>query len=418
MTGRASRNVPGQHAIARERPERLGFDSARLERIADWQQRYVNAGRFPGSSVLVARHGEVAYLNCAGWRDVEAKGAWAADTLVRIYSMTKPVTAVGLMLLYEQGLIHLDDPVDQFLPEFANQLVLVSGATGIGDTEPARTRVTLHHLLTHTSGLTYGFNGHVLGEIYEREELGTNPGAGGLASVVKRIAALPLAHQPGVRWTYGVSIDVIGRVIEVVSGLPLDRYLAERIFVPLGMADTGFAVPDVKLARYANLYEPGPDRRLKLVERARECPHRAGKVDTFLGGAGLISTLTDYWHFAEMLRGGGAFKGERIIGPRTLALMHANHLPGDLASMGPRTWAETSFEGVGFGLAGWVMLDPVQAQMSGSPGDFGWGGMASTVFWVDPKEDLVVVFLTQLVPSSAWPNRKELRALVHQAIVD
>lgn len=419
MTAGRKRRAPSAQGVpsAIPDPERLGFDRQRLARIAAWMQRYVDAGRFPGSAVLVARRGEIAYLHTAGFRDVDARTPWSLDTLVRIYSMTKPVTAIGLMLLYEEGLVHLDDPVDAFLPEFADLRVLAPGAKSLDDTVPAEVRVTLRHLLTHTSGLTYGFNGDVLGEAYEREELGTDPCAGGLAKVVGRIARLPLAHQPGARWTYGVSIDVIGRVIEVVAGVTLDRYLGERLFGPLGMADTGFAVDDHSLARFAELYELGPDRRIALTETATRSPHRAGQVDTFLGGAGLVSTIADYWRFAEMLRGGGALGDVRILSPRTLALINANHLPGDLAAMGPRTWAETSFEGVGFGLAGWVMLDPARAQMSGSAGDFGWGGMASTIFWVDPKEDLVVVFLTQLVPSSAWPNRKELRALVYGALV-
>ena len=398
-------------------PESLGFDSARLARLTPWMQRYVDRGRIPGASVLIARGGELAYFDCAGYREPETQAPWQRDTIVRIYSMTKPVTSVALMMLYEEGLMHLDDPVEAILPEFKDRAVLVPGAKSLADTVPAKAKMTIRHLLTHTSGLSYGLNGGLLGGAYAKESLGLAFAIGGLDKMVKRIAELPLECEPGSRWHYSAATDVVGRVVEVVSGQPLDRVFAERILGPLGMAETGFFVPDNQIGRFAALYTATPEGGMKLAETPAASAQRQGKVDTFQGGSGLIGTIDNYWRFAEMLRGGGALKGTRLISPRTLALMTANHLPGDISSMGPASWAETSFDGVGYGLLGSILLDPARAQTSGSPGDYGWGGAASTFFWVSPKDDMVVILFTQLTPSNALPIRKELRALVHGALV-
>jgi CubicO group peptidase (beta-lactamase class C family) len=229
---------------------------------------------------------------------------------------------------------------------------------------------------------------------------------------------MPLEFHPGARWHYSVSIDVVGRLVEIVSGKPLDVFLRERIFEPLRMTTTGFAVSAGDLGRFATLYEPDKAGGMKVMETAEQSSFREGVVDTLSGGGGLVSTADDYLRFAEMLRRRGELGGERILAPRTVKFMASNQLDGDIAAIGPKTFSETSFEGVGFGLAVSVMLDPAKAGMSGSPGDFGWGGMASTAFWVDPVEDMVVLYLTQLVPSSTYPLRKELRALVYQAMVD
>ena len=397
-------------------PERLGFDCTRLARLKPWMQRYVDQGRIPGASVLIARHGELAYFDCAGYREPESKAPWQRDTIARIYSMTKPITSVALMMLYEQALVHLDDPVELFLPEFKDRCVLVPGAKSLDDTVPAQTKMTIRLLLTHTSGLTYGMNGGLIGSVYAKEQLGLAFAFGGLDKMVKRIAQLPLEFDPGSRWHYSVATDVVGRIVEVVSGQPLDRYFDEHILAPLGMAETKFYVPDAGIGRFAALYTAKPGGGMTLAEAPQSSAQRQGKVDTFQGGSGLTGTIDDYWRFAEMLRGGGALKGERLIGSRTLALMTANHLPGDISSMGPNTWAETSFEGVGYGLLGSILLDPAKAQTSGPPGDYGWGGAAGTFFWVSPKDDMVVILFTQLAPSSALPIRKELRALVYGAL--
>jgi len=399
-------------------PASAGFDPTRLARIRPWMQGYVDTGKLPGALTLVARRGGVVWCDWTGQRDVERGLSWARDTLVRIYSMTKPVTATALMMLYEQGLCHLDDPVDLYIPEFAAPTVLRPDARSVEDVDPARTRLTLHHLLTHTSGLTYGFQDGLLAEAYRRDGVDFSDQGGTLAETVARLARLPLGFEPGSRWHYSVSTDVVGRIVEVISGRPLDRVLREDILDPLGMDDTFFAVPEARLGRLASLYSKPPEGGMQLSEDGPGTRFREGGVSLHSGGGGLVSTVDDYLRFAEMQRRGGALGDVRLLGPRTMALMASNHLPGDLASMGQKVWAEVSFAGIGFGLGGWVMLDPVQAQTLGSKGDFGWGGMASTVYWADPAEDMVVIFLTQLTPSSSYPIRNELRALVYSALVD
>lgn len=416
-----------QHAtdagIAEDRsPASLGFDAGRLARLVPWMQGYVDAGRLPGAQILVARRGAIAFAAEVGQRDVEAGRPWARDTLARIYSMTKPVTSVALMTLSERGLCHLDDPVDAYIPELASRLALRPGATRLDDVEPAGTRITLHHLMTHTAGFTYGFQEGLLPEAYRAAGIDFSMQDESLADTVARLAPLPLGFQPGSRWSYSVATDVLGRVIEVISGRPLDRFLHETILGPLGMDDTFFGVPEAQQHRLASLYAKSAEGGMTLYEAGAGSRFAEGSVVKLSGGGGLVSTAADYLRFAEMQRRGGSTGGSpggaRILGPRTMRLMTMNHLPGDLASMGQRIWAEVSFEGIGFGLGGAVMLDPARATTLGSPGDFGWGGMASTVYWVDPAEEMTVVFLTQLVPSSAWPIRKEIRALVYAALID
>jgi CubicO group peptidase (beta-lactamase class C family) len=393
-----------------------GLDPTRITLIDDWMQRYVDQGRFPFAATLIARKGRIAWAGHTGFSDVEAKTAYTPDTLARIYSMTKPVTSTAFMMLYEQGLVHLDDPVSAFIPEFADISVLVPGAERLDQTEPLSTPLTVHHLLTHTSGLTYGFNQDTLSETYAANRLDFGQRAGGLAETVTRLADAPLLFQPGSRWHYSVATDVVGRVVEVVSGKSLDQFFTENILGPLEMLDTSFVVPSSKLGRLGPCYTYDPDGGMPVFPTG----FGEGEVDTYSGGGGLISTGRDYLRFAEMLRRGGSLGNVRVLGSRTVSLMTTNHLPGgvDLATLGPSAWCETSFTGVGFGLGFAVNLSPAQSMLSASTGDFSWGGMASTYFWCDPTEEMSVVFLTQLLPSSSWPNRKELRALVYQAIVD
>ncbi|GLQ06128.1 serine hydrolase domain-containing protein [Sneathiella chinensis] len=402
------------------RPEDLGFCKQRLENITDWMKRYVEAGKLPGAQTLVMREGEVVYSNWTGYRDVERAQDWTGDTIARFYSMTKPITSVALMTLYEKGLFHLDDPIERFIPAFADMRVMRKNAVSLDDTEPCRTKPTIHHLLTHCSGLTYDFNKGVLEDAYAEEKMDFMPNRGTLEDQVERLARLPLKFEPGTRWNYGVSTDVVGRLVEVISGKSLDVYLREVILEPLGMKDTRFDVTPEMVGRFASSYTPKRDGSLRLVDRAEDSLFAEGRVQGFSGGGGLVSTVEDYSKFAEMIRQRGALgeDGPRILGSRTVEFMMENHMPGDLASMGQPVFSEVSFEGVGFGLGGWVMLNPAKAQMLGTPGDFGWGGLASTVFWVDPLEDLTVVFSTQLLPSSYHPLRKEIRALVYQAMID
>lgn len=292
--------------------------------------------------------------------DVGAKRPWQRDLIARIYSMTKPVTAVALMMLYEEARLHLDDPVEAYLPEFKNRQLLISGATSLDQTVPIKTKITIHHLLTHTSGLSLFTNPGLLGEAYAKEKLGLALAYGGLDKMVLRIAELPLEWEPGTKWQYSTGSDVIGRIVEVVSGMTLDKYFATRIFEPLGMIDTGFSVPEFEISRFPPLYEATAGGMV-LHEAPQVSEWRQGKVDTFCGGGGLVGTIDDYWRFTEMLRAGGELNGERILSPRTLRLAARNHLPGDLASMATEVWAETQFDGVGFGLLGSVVLDPAKA---------------------------------------------------------
>lgn len=396
---------------------RLGFDPERLQRLKPWMQRYVDQGRWPGAAVLVARHGQLAFYDSAGHSDVGAGRPWARDLIARIWSMTKPVTAVATLMLFEEARLHLDDPVEAYLPEFRDLQVLVPGATALDQVVPAQSRITLHQLLIHTAGLSLFANPRLLGEAYGREGLGVEKGYGGLDRMVRRIAELPLEWQPGARWQYGVGPDVMGRVIEVVSGMTLDQFFRTRIFEPLGMTDTGFDVPDAALPRFPPQYV-AEGQGYVVHETAEASAWRRGRVDTFFGGGGLVGTIDDYWRFCEMLRGGGALDGTRLLSPRTLALANRNHLPGDLAAMATEVWAETQFDGVGFGLLGSVVLDPAKAEIAAEPGDYGWGGAAGTFFFISPAADLIAILFAQLLPSSALPVRKELRALVYGALAE
>lgn len=398
-------------------PSSQGFDASRLARIDHWMQRSIDTGRYSGSSVLIARNGEIVHLATAGLRSMDTGQPYEHDTIVRIYSMTKPVTSVALMMLYEQGLLHLGTPISAFLPEFSRCHALVDGATRIDQTEEIAPP-TLHQLLTHTSGMTYDFNPGLLSQHYAEHGIAFGPATGGLETAVKRAAAMPLAFRPGSRWEYSVGIDIIGRVIEVITGQPFDQVLQTQIFEPLGMVDTAFSVPDEKVARFADCYLKTETENLHLVDPAGQSEFLAPHVETFSGGGGLVSTLGDYFRFGEMLRCGGSFDGVRLLSPRTVAFMRSNHLAGDIASMGPRSFAEMPMEGFGFGIGGSLVLSAGLSGMIGSLGDFGWGGLASTYFWTDPVEQLTGVFFTQLMPSSSYPSRAELKALVHGALVD
>ena len=399
----------------------VGFDAGRLARIDRHFGRYVEDGRLPGWLVLVSRRGRVVHLSTCGRRDLESGLPVETDTLFRVYSMTKPVTSVAAMLLYEEGAFALKDPVARFIPSFAELGVYRDGPAADPVTVPATQPLRLWHLLTHTAGLTYGFHyANPVDEAYRAAGFEwVAPEGRDLAECCDLWAGLPLLFEPGSRWNYSVATDVLGRVIEVVSGQPLDRFLHQRIFGPLGMADTGFWVEGAAAGRLAALYSPAPGggrlhRNDQLGGRALRRP------ECLSGGGGLVSTAADYHRFTQALARGGELDGVRLLGSRTLAYMARNHLPGgaDLEAFGLPLFAETTFDGVGFGLGFAVVLDPVANKVLSSPGELAWGGAASTFFWVDPAEQLTAIFLTQLLPSSTYPLRSELRQLVYQALVD
>lgn len=402
-------------------PTEVGFDPGRLARIDRHFGAYVDDGRLAGWLLTVSRGGELVHVARAGHRDRESGAPVADDTIWRIYSMTKPITAVAALMLWEEGRFELKDPVSRFLPEFEAMRVWRSGSVTNPVLDPVTEPIQMWHLMTHTAGLTYGFMfAHPVDELYRRAgfEWGVPPGCD-LAELSVRLAELPLLFQPGTEWNYSMGLDVLGRVIEVLTGEPLDVALQRLVFDPLGMHDTAFHVAADHTDRLAMLYgaTPGTGAAMRLEAAAAGATHPPA---AFLGGGGLVSTTGDYLRFAEMLRRKGELDGVRLLSPRTVEYAASNHLPdhADLTAFGRPLFSETAFDGVGFGLVGSVTIDPVAAKVPGSVGDFGWGGAASTAFWVDPVEDLTVTFMTQLLPSSTHPIRSELKLLVHQALVD
>jgi CubicO group peptidase (beta-lactamase class C family) len=400
-------------------PEDVGLSSDRLGRIDELlRRRYVAPGKIAGALTLVARRGKVALLSPLGQMDLKRGKPMRTDTIFRIYSMTKPITSVALMMLHERAAFALGDPVHKWIPEWEHLRVFRYGRYPQFATEPAARPMTVRDLLTHTSGLSYGImeRGGV-DDAYRK--LGIGDGKGTLADTVEKLSHLPLDFSPGSRWGYSVATDVLGHLIEVISGKRLDEYFREEIFEPLGMVDTAFTVPADKVARFAANYTRTPDKTLAVYDDPGDSPYTRTK--TYLsGGAGLVSTVSDYLRFAEMMRRGGAIDGVRILGPRTIKYMTTNHLPGgaDLAGLAlGSSFSETRYEGVGFGLGVYVTLDPVRAQVPSSAGEFGWGGMASTAFWVDPAEEMTVIFMTQLLPSTTYDFRGQLKSIVYGAIV-
>ena len=400
-------------------PGEVGFDAGRLGRIDGYFRRYVDDGLLAGCTVVVTRHGRVAHLAHHGHRDLDAAQPVTDDTLWRIYSMTKPVTSVAAMMLYEQGALELNDPVSRWIPAFADARVYAAGSAIAAATVPVTEPVRVWHLLTHTSGLTYGFHhAHPVDEMYRLQGYEyAAPLEADLAAACDTFARTPLLFQPGSEWNYGVSTDVLGRVVEVVSGQSLDAFFAEHILGPLGMDDTVWSVAEADRDRLATLYTAGPDG----LVRNRALGDSATRPPTLLaGGAGLVSTAGDYHRFTQMLLRGGELDGTRLLGPRTVAYMARNHLPGgvDLETFGRPLFAESTFRGVGFGLGFSTVVDPTAGKVLTSTGEYAWGGMASTAFYVDPAEDVTALFFTQVLPSSAYPIRTRLRTLINQAIVD
>ncbi|MFN0185889.1 MAG: serine hydrolase domain-containing protein [Aquabacterium sp.] len=400
------------------KPESLGMCSRRLARVDRFlAERYIDNGRLPCAQLQITRQGQLVHQSVLGRASLETGAAMAEDTIVRIYSMTKPITSVAFMMLVEQGLVALDDPVHRFIPEWRDLGVYVSGVHGAFQTQPTAAPMRMIDLLRHTAGLTYGFQLRTnVDAAYRKGRIEPFEQAEGLDGFIAGLAKMPLEFSPGTAWNYSVATDVLGCLVGRISGQPFDAFLKQHIFDPLGMVDTAFHVGDDKAARFAQNYQRGPDGRLVPVPgRTFREPAAAPS-----GGGGLVSTAADYMRFCEALRCGGALGDVRLLGPKTVRLMRANHLPGgrDLADMSVSMFSEATYRGVGFGLGFAMTTDVAKTQLAGSVGEYWWGGAASTAFWIDPVEDVCVVFLTQFMPSSLYPIRRELRSMINATIID
>ncbi|MFI5961868.1 serine hydrolase domain-containing protein [Streptomyces asoensis] len=400
-------------------PGEAGLDAKALDRLDQHVAHLVDEGRLPGFLVAVSRGGRVAHLTTHGHRDIAAGLPVEADTLYRIYSMTKPVTSVAALILVEEGALGLDDPVADHLPEFAEQRVHTGGPGDGPSTRPARRPLLVRHLMTHTAGLTFAFyHCHPVDALYREAglESAVLPGTD-LAGTVAAYARLPLQFEPGTQWNYSVATNVLGRIIEVVSGRPLDEFVTDRILRPLGMRDAGFQVTDEQAGRLAELYG---DTDAGGIEPIPGLPLH-GRPRFLSGSGGMVATAYDVHRFSELLRRRGELDGVRLLAPATVDLMTRNHLPGgvDLRTFGSRpAHDEPGNDGVGFGLGVSVVIDPSRTQAPTGLGTYGWSGVATTTFWVDPSRDLSVQFLTQLRPRKSLKLYPELKRLVHEAVVD
>jgi len=408
------------------------MSKAAFDRIEEHlKRRYLDAGRFPGTQLLVFRRGHVVHSTVQGFADLERKAPMKDDTIFRIYSMTKPITSIAFMMLVEQGLVALDEPVHKYIPEWKNLGVFQAGTSPAFMTRPPTRPMQIVDLLRHTSGLTYGFQQRSnVDAAYRDKQIGAVEKAGTLDSMIADLANIPLEFSPGEAWNYSVSTDVIGYLVGKISGIPFQQFLKERIFNPLGMTDTDFFVPAEKAHRFAACYNataggmmsfhsPNAKGSLTLQDDPKTSSFLS-PPDFISGGGGLCSTAADYLTFCRALLNGGELGGVRLIGPKTLALMASNHLPGnrDLPEMSRSMFAEATYNGIGFGLGFSVTMDPAKTLIAGSPGEYAWGGAATTSFWIDPAEELIAIFMTQVLPSSAYPIRRELRTMVYAAITD
>lgn len=402
------------------RARSLGFAADRLARIDRHLAAYVESGRLPCAHFLLARRGQVVHRSVLGQQDPERGLPLREDTVHRIYSMTKPVTSVALMSLVEEGLIALDDPVSKHIPEWADLAVYVAGVDPAFTTRAPERPMQVVDLMRHTSGLTYGFqNRSNVDAAYRKLCIEDVHGERDLEGFIALLSSLPLEFSPGEAWNYSVSTDVVGYLVQKVAGAPLSEVLHERIFQPLRMVDTGFFVREDQRGRFAACYEAVPGGKARLYDDPAASPFLKPPAMEG-GGGGLVSTAADYMRFAQMLLNEGELDGARILAPGTLRLMTANHLPGgaDLTQMSRSLFSESTNAGIGFGLGFAVVFDPPRTLIPCSKGEFYWGGVASTAFWVDPLEEITAVFMTQLIPSSAYPIRRELRTLVYAALME
>ena len=383
--------------------------------------RYIQPEKIAGCLTLISRRGEIAHLSAMGSMDRERNKPMATDTIFRFYSMTKPITSVALMQLHEQGMFQLTDPVSRFIPQWRDLQVICGGGWPNFETRPAERPMSMRDVLSHQSGLTYGFMEGPLEMAYNKADVYQAAAMRGrdLQSMIDRLAEMPLKFSPGDNWNYGVSTDVCGYLVQAISGQRFDEYLQEHIFDPLGMEDTGFDVPPEKIDRFAANYERGPDKRLRLLDDPATS-HYAEPQTFFSGGGGLVSTAHDYHRFCQMLLNGGELDGARLLGPKTIELLTMNHLPDgqDLSERALGTFSETANDGVGFGLGFAMIVDIPRTQNVGSLGEYYWGGAASTIFWIDPVEDMIVIFLTQFMPSGTFNFRGQIKQILYPGLLD
>ncbi len=388
------------YGIPRAVPEEVGMSAARLQRIAPVMQRWVDNGKIPGALTMIAREGRLVHFEKFGLQDVASSTPIEFGTIFRIYSMTKPITSVAVMMLYEEGHFQLNTPVSEFIPAFKDMKVYANHGDAIVDAER---EVTVKHLLTHTAGLIYG--GDWIHPINDRYRAADFYG-GDLSHMAQELGSIPLLHHPGDAWNYGMSTDVLGYLVEVVSGMPFAEFLKKRIFEPLDMVDTDFSVPGEKADRYATLYEPTEDGGIQVLQNA---PVSSGPLSFFhSGGAGLQSTAADYLRFCQMMLNEGELDGVRLLGRKTVELITMNHISED--------WQPLWRTGSGFGLGFAVVTNVAETHSLGSLGTYSWGGLASTTFWIDPVEELIGILMTQLIGDA--PFHPQFRVLTYQAIID
>jgi CubicO group peptidase (beta-lactamase class C family) len=413
------------------KPENAGFSAKRLQTLDRvMKERYVDGGMLNGIHTQVFRRGELVHNGMAGLMDIERNKPWREDAIVRIYSMTKPITAVALMMLVEEGKLGLDDLVATHIPSWKNLRVYASGVPSLVEntagqflTTPCERPMKVVDLVTHTSGLTYGFMWRTAVDAeYRKAKINDFQTPGGLEGMMEQLSKIPLDFSPGTKWNYSVSIDVMGYLVQKCSGMTFGEFLRTRLFEPLGMTDTAFSVPASKMERFASCYQPKQGGGLKLQDDAGKSTYaEPPKLES--GGGGLVSTMHDYMRFCRMMLAGGTLDGVQILSPKTVELFSMNFLPDGKMLMdlvaAPGLFSEAGYSGIGFSIGCGVTMDQSLTRVPGSKGEFFWGGAASTAFWIDPKEDLTVVFMTQVMGTDARLTlRRDLRTLVYSAMTE
>lgn len=404
------------------KPEALGFSSARLEALDNRiKKKYIDTGKLAGSLTMIQRKGEIVHTRALGLMDKERGKAMREDTIFRMYSMTKPITSVAFMMLVEEGLVSLDDPVHRFIPEWKDLGVFNAGILGSFVTKPLSAPMRMVDLLRHTSGLTYGFQLRTnVDAAYRKLGIGTvDKRSITLDEMVQMLAKVPLEFSPGEAWNYSVSTDILGYLVGKISGMPFEDFLQKRILDPIGMVDTSFFVAPEKAERFAACYAFDAKGQNVLQDDPANSPFLKPPA-CISGGGGLTGTVSDYMKFCQMLLNKGEYNGTRFLAPKTIDLMTMNHLPGgrEMYEMSRSLFSEVVNAGVGFGLGFAVVTDRAKTMNIGSLGEYYWGGAASTAFWCDPREDLAVVFATQFMPSDTYPVRRDLRTLVYSALIE